>query len=77
MEPNNPLSVSSRQILKKRGKWGYQRPDGWTVLRGIWKPWVSGAGRIRQLIGTNGKTFLSRPRLDQGSSAVDDDDELK
>ena len=37
---------------------------------------VSGPGRIRQLIGTNGKTFLSRPRLDQGCSAGNDDYKL-
>ena len=45
------------------------------MLRGIWKPRVSGAGRIRQLVGTNGKTFLSRPSFDQGCSAGDDDDD--
>ena len=36
---------------------------------------MSGTGRIMQLKGTNGKIFLSRPRLDQGCSAGDDDDD--
>ena len=36
---------------------------------------MSGTGRIRQLIGTNGKTFLSKSRLDEGCSAGDDDDD--